>query len=311
MLKIPEVKFNYSATKSNVDPNALCDWLEACVLFEGPSVTKGDVVDLLLEAQVCSDDNQDLAHAIADEGWDALGIRKRWGGLHDNLNITATRITCDVSWEDDPIRAFFVLLSALRIYPDWANERQAHGVQGDLFERVVELICPFLLPGWIIYRAGWSPQDTKNVPGIVAELTGRLCTTGAADLDDWLMTAGNDGGLDIVCYRSFSDEREAAPVFFLQCASGKNWRDKVHTPDGVLWQKLLNSAVIPSTGVVAPFVIDQKEMKISALMGQTVIFDRIRLVQAARDGNVQLPDQLAEDLAAWMNPRVEELPRAA
>lgn len=311
MLKVPEVKFNYSATKSNVDLNALCDWLEACVLFEGPFVTKGDVVDLLLEAQVCSDDNQDLAHAIADEGWDALSIRKRWGGLPDNFEISPTRITCNAPWEDDPIRAFFVLLSALRIYPDWAKERQSHGVQGDLFERVVELICPYLLPGWVTFRAGWSPTDTKDIPTIVAELSDRLFTAGAADLNDWLITAGNDGGLDIVCYRTFADEREAAPVFFLQCASGKNWRDKIHTPDGLLWQKLLNSAVIPSTGVVAPFVIDQKEMKISALMGQAVIFDRIRLIQAARYGNVQLPDNLAHDLAIWMNPRVEQLPRAA
>ena len=311
MLQIPEVKFARSATKSNVDPNALCDWLEACALFEGPSVTKGDVVDLLIEGQVCSDDNQDLAHAIADEGWDELTMRKRWGGVPNDVEITTTRITCHTTWQDDPIRAFFVLLSALRIYPEWAKDHQAHVVQGDLFERVVELICPHLLPGWTSYRAGWSPQDTKDIPAIAADLTERLSTSGAIDIDDWLITPGKDGGLDIVCYRSFDDEREATPVFFLQCASGKNWRTKIATPNPDLWQKLLNSAVKPSTGIVAPFVIDRKELKFHALVGQIIVFDRIRLIKAARAGNVQLPEDLAQELEDWMNPRVEQLPRAA
>jgi hypothetical protein len=311
MLKIPEIKFERSANKSNVDPNALCDWLEACALFEGPTVTKGDVVDLLIEGQVCSDDNQDLAHSIADQGWDELAMRKRWGGVPDDLDITSTRITCATTWQDDAIRAFFVLLSALRIYPEWAKGHQAHGVQGDLFERVVELICPHLLPGWTSYRAGWSPENTKDIPAIAAELNQRLYTSGAPDLDAWLMNAGNDGGLDIVCYRPFSDEREAIPAFFLQCASGKNWRTKVQTPNPELWSKILNSAVRPSTGIVAPFVIDSNELRFAALLGQVIVFDRIRLIQAAREGNVELPEDLAHELAAWMTPRVDQLPRAA
>ena len=130
-------------------------------------------------------------------------------------------------------------------------------------------------------------------------------------IDEWLITPGNDGGLDIVCYRSFDDEREATPVFFLQCASGKNWRTKIATPNPDLWQKLLNSAVKPSTGIVAPFVIDRKELKFHALVGQIIVFDRIRLIKAARAGNVQLPEDLAQELRDWMDPRVEHLPRAA
>lgn len=311
MLAIPEVQFNYSSTQSNVDPNALCDWLEACILFGTGSVTKGDVVDLLLEAQICADDNQDLAHMIADQGWEVFATRRRWGGLPDHVELSTTRIVCDVVWQDEPVWSFLILLSLLRIYPSWAKERQAHAVQGDLFERVVELICPHLLPGWVTYRAGWSPDETKNVPGIVNELTGRLFTPGATDLDEWLITAGKDGGLDLVCYRTFADERQAAPVYLLQCASGKNWRDKIHTPSGTLWQKLLNSAVLPSTGIVTPFVVGSREMKINALIGQVVVFDRIRLVQAAKIGNLALPEQLLVDLAEWMNPRVDQLPRAA
>jgi hypothetical protein len=311
MLAIPEVKFAYSATQSNVDTNALCDWLEACTLFDEQVVTKGDVVDLLMENQICPDTNQDLAHLIADEGWDEMGRRKRWGGVPDYVTLTGSRIESASTWQDDPIRAFLVLLSLLRLYPEWAKGHQAHAIQGDLFEKVIEQICPHLLPGWTTYRAGWSPEDTKNIPDIVEALCERIYTAGAADINDWLLTAGNDGGLDLVCYRKFQDEREAMPVFFLQCASGKNWRTKIETPNPDLWQKLLNSAVRPSTGIAAPFVIEPKELKTAALIGQIVVFDRLRILSAAREGPVTLDNQFGGEVLAWMQPRIEALPRAA
>jgi len=311
MLKIPEVKFAYSAKQSNVDPNALCDWLEACTLFDGPDVTKSDVVDMLIENQVCTDENQDLAHLIADEGWDELMRRKRWGGVPDYVNITPTRISSPIAWQDDPIRSFFILLSALRIYPEWSKSFYEHAVQGDLFERVVEAICPHLLPGWVTYRAGWSPDNAKNIPEIVGELSKRLFSPGAANLSHWLESDGNDGGLDIICYRAFGDEREAMPLFFLQCASGRNWRQKINTPNPDLWQKLLDSAVRPSTGIVAPFVIDAKELRIAALIGQIVVFDRVRLLSAARQGNVVLEEHFKQEVTNWLQPRVVGLPRAA
>ena len=265
MLKIPEVKFNRSVKESNVDVNALCDWLEACTLFDELEITKSDVVDILLENQVCTDENQDLAHLIADEGWDEFTRRKRWGGVPDTIEIGATRITSSVPWTADPIRAFLVMLSIQRIFPEWAKERQAHVVQGNLFEKVVEAICPTLFPGWTTYRAGWSPENTKKIPEIVTELCARLFMSGATDLGQWVRPADNDGGLDIVCYRSFGDEREALPLYLLQCASGKNWRDKVETPNSRNWWKYLNAAVEPSTGIVAPFVIDDFELRRGAL----------------------------------------------
>lgn len=311
MLSIPEIKFNYSANQSNVDVNAMCDWLEASSLFDDNVVTKGDVVDLLIENQICSDKNQDLAHLIADEGWDEMERRKRWGGIPDYVTLTGTRIESSKSWREDPIRSFLVLLSILRIYPDWAKGHQAHAVQGDLFEKVVELICPHILPGWTTYRAGWSPDNTKNIPSIVQALCERIYTAGAADLDDWLLTAGNDGGLDLVCYREFLDQREATPMFFIQCASGKNWRTKVDTPNPELWQKLLNASVRPSTGIAAPFVIDSKELKIAALIGQIVVFDRLRLLSVTQDNPLILTVDFENDVTSWMQPRVDALPRAA
>ena len=311
MIEIPQVGFVYSATKSNVTVGYLADWLEANILFNQPEIAKSDVVDMLIEYQICPGEQQDLAHQIATDGWDELTRRKSWGGLPSSVSISRTRIQAQDTWEYTPMWSFFVLLSTLRIYPDWANTHKAHAEQGDLFEKVVEEICPAMLPGWTSYRTGWSPGNTKNIPAIVEELCTRLCVSGAADLNKWISPTTRDGGLDIVCYRQFEDEREALPMFFLQCASGKNWRDKVTTPNANTWQKYLDSAVLPSTGIVAPFVITTRELRTAALTGQVIVFDRLRMLSAARAARISLTEELLEELLEWMRPRVTDLPPAA
>ena len=310
MLQIPEVGFHRSTNKSNVSTGSLADWIEANLLFDDSEITKSDVVDMLIENQICPAGKQGLAHQIASEGWDELTRRQRWGGVPETVSITASRITDDEGWQGDPMRAFFVLLSTLRIYPDWAGKHQASTVQGELFEKVVEAICPALLPGWTTYRVGWSPNYTQDILTVIQELCSRLFTRGAANPHDWISPTAKDGGLDIVCYRSFEDVREAVPMLFLQCASGKNWKEKLNTPNSKIWGKLLDSALEPSSGIVAPFVIEIDELRRSALTGQVVIFDRLRMLSAAKEHGAPLPDELIKDLRNWMTPRVEDLPRA-
>ena len=310
MLEIPSVGFRRSTKESNVKTGYLADWLEANILFDDSDVAKSDVVDMLIEYQICPDDQQDLAHQIAVDGWDELDRRKRWGGLPASVSISSAKIEARDSWESTPLWSFFVLLSTLRIFPDWASTHQAYAVQGDLFERVVETICPAMLPGWTSYRTGWSPSDTKDIRAIVRELCARLFVSGG-NLDRWLETTDNDGGLDIVCYREFQDEREALPAFFLQCASGKHWRKKVETPNPAFWKTILDSAVEPSTGIVAPFVIEDRELRRAALVGQVVVFDRLRMLSAAEAAGITLPEDLLAELLDWMRPRVSDLPRAA
>ncbi len=308
MLQIPEKDFRKSVNVSNVGVTSLGDWLEACLLFSQERVSKSDVVDLLIEEQICNDDDQDLAYRIATHGWEELNRRKRWGGLSLGIDFTRDRLTRIAAWEDDLFSSFMVLLSLFRIYPKWAGDHRDYVGQGDLFERCTEVICPSLLPGWKTYRSGWTPDDAKNIPGIVEALCDLLHTSGATDLGEWIAPQGNDGGLDLVCYRTYGDERQGTPVFFLQCASGKNWRDKIHTPNGETWKKYLNAAVTPSTGIIAPFVIENAELKRASLEGQAIVFDRIRLLSAKRSLPVELPEDLADELREWMRVRVEALP---
>ena len=310
MIEIPQTGFKLSVNQSNVDTTALADWLETTTLFDEPELSKGDVVDTLLDQQICTNENQEVAHSIASDGWYELSRRKRWGGVSDAVSITDSRITVSEEWGKDPLRSFLVLLSALRIYPEWARDFSQYSVQGDLFERVVEHLCPALLPDWNVFRTGWSGNRTSRFPIIFSELTTRLFMRGAADPSVWLSSAVKDAGLDLVCYRSYEDQREALPVFLLQCASGGNWITKVNSPSADLWHKILDSAVTPSTGIVAPFVIDEKELRLAGVTGQCVVFDRLRLLSAAQKNKIEMADSLVDDLLSWILPRAKGLPRA-
>ena len=310
MLQVPEKDFQRSISRSNIDVTSLGDWLEACLLFSSDRVSKNDVVKILIDEQICNDDGQDLAFEIATNGWNELERRSQWNGLSLGVDFTHNRLMRHSSWENNLFPSFLILLSLLRIYPDWAARHRDSIGQGNLFEHCIEILGPSLLPGWKTYRTGWTPDDAKNIPKIVESLCEVLFTVGAPDLEQWIPAHSNDGGLDLVCYRSFGDEREAMPVFFLQCASGKNWRDKIHTPKASVWQKYLNSAVAPSTGIVAPFVIDDIKLRQASLEGQIIVFDRLRILSAHQEHPVELPEDLNDSLRAWMEPRVSELPFA-
>ena len=202
------------------------------------------------------------------------------------------------------------MLSLLRIYPDWAKEFSDFSKQGSLFEQVVKEICSVIFTDWTVLRVGWSSENSIRLTALVNCLCEHLHTKGATDLQDWITEEQKDGGLDIVCYRKFSDQREAMPTFFLQCASGKNWRTKVQTPNAAEWQKFLNSAVQPGTGIVAPFVVEDKELRLAGLQGQVIVIDRLRMLDVVHRESLRLADNLNEKIIAWVEERMVVLPQA-
>jgi len=309
MLKLPKRGFTRSETKNNIKNEVLGDWLEANLLFDGEAVSKVDLVDLLDEQQICN--NQELAHQIADDGWAELRRRKRIMGISDErLKLGTKSAFMSQNWQDDPIRAFFVALSLFYPYPDWGAEYRNAPAQGLLFERVVEALASRIFPGWDTYRVGWSPGFTRSMPDIVNELGELLNCQVHPRLDFWAEDQAKDGGLDLVCFRQFNDDREATPAYLLQCASGNNWRSKVNTPDPNSWQKFLDSAVRPGTGIAAPFVVPAKKMRVSALQGQAIVLDRLRLLSTYYTDESVVDDELRNDICNWLDPFVNELPWA-
>lgn len=306
MLQAPRKGFDRSVNKNNIKTEILGDWLEGSLLFFGEKISKSDVVDFLREQEIC--EGQDLAHTIVDAGWQELRRRKKIAQIDTRLSIEKNSISCSGLWQDDPIRAFFVGLSLFYAFPDWGADRRNASVQGLLFEKVVEKIAASLLPGWETYRVGWAPDNPASIYTIVKDLSEKLNCSGHPNLETWVPDAAKDAGLDLVCFRQFADEREALPVYLLQCASGSNWRSKVNTPNPNDWQKYLDAAVRPGTGIAAPFVIPAKKLKVASLQGQAIVLDRLRLLRAFYSDENAIDDNLKQELVGWLAPFIPELP---
>ena len=312
MLTMPEKGFSRSVQMNNVSTGHLADWVEASLLFAESEISISDIVDILIEEQICDEGNQAFAHEIVETGWLELAQRKKQGGIPTEVILERNRIHTMVKWTKHPIRAFFVMLSLLKIYPDWAKngEFSNFSVQGDLFERVVEEICFKMFSGWKVYRAGWSPDNAKDIHQTIKDLCERLHTPGAMNLTDLVSKHKKDDGLDIVCYRNFADGREAVPTYFLQCASGNNWREKVETPNPEIWHKYLDSAVKPRTGIVVPFVLEKKELIDAATRGQAIVLDRLRMLDVVHSKKLRLSGSLGAEIIDWVRIRADNLPLA-
>ena len=308
MIDVPERNFLGPDTISPIRMEGLADWLEANLLFCDPVVSASDVAGELLRSLSVTE-GQDRANEIVSAGWLEVRRRQSRSGKLWAVSVTNARLEAQSGWEESPIWSFFVLLSVQTMFPKWANQHGDYPTQGELFEKVVEEICPAIFPGWCSYRTGWASDNTKDIPAIVGELSGRLNVFGHPELTNWIDPAEKDGGLDIVCYRRFDDEREGLPAYFLQCASGRNWHTKVGTPNPQEWQKYMDSAIMPSKGIAAPFVIDKKQLRKSALQGQVAVLDSLRLLSAATNGGVELSADLRDEVVEWMRPRIECLPR--
>ncbi len=115
-----------------------------------------------------------------------------------------------------------------------------------------------LLPGWQVRPTGWSPNRTCTIRHIAEEVALRLGEA-LGDVELWADEAAKESGLDLLCYRPFADGRVGVPVYLMQCASGRNWREKLHEPDLRLWTKIVQFASAPKKAFSTPFALSDHD----------------------------------------------------
>jgi hypothetical protein len=105
-----------------------------------------------------------------------------------------------------------------------------------------------------------------------------------------------DAKLDIVSWRGFNDARPGQLIAFGQCATGKNWNEKLSEmqPAGwcQLWMERL-PAVLPVRMFFVPHRISQREWYQSSVYGG-ILFDRCRIASHSNLIEASLRTQLAE-----------------
>ena len=300
MLALPEKGVRTSTRRHNSRVDVLADWIEGSVLFSQARISMSDVKDELCDHEVYS--SQDFAAEFVDILWAELRRRIGGGGLAalaiDGRGIERTR-----PWQDTPAHGFCLVL-ALREWYSLADGPYAE--QGELFEKLTER--SLRARGWRLLRTGWSTTRVNQLRARVGMIASHL---GEAEIEGgigrWTRQGAKDAGLDLVCDRPFADGRGGRPLFFVQCASGADWSDKVYTPDLRLWEKLIDFANGPVRGFALPYVLGDDELRRTASRVNGMVLDRLRLVAICEEGGDWLTPELREELVAWMDGRIAEL----
>jgi hypothetical protein len=284
----------------------MCDWIEGSVLFVDDELSPADVVEALVEGNIY--DDSDMGFQMVSSAWTEIRRRQSWIGNNTPFSINATGINRTQEWQNFSSYSFCLTLSLAALYPSELEQVSGRNYteQGVLFEELTKESLEHQFKDWQFYLTGWSRKRTTQFEKNVAEIASRLHEK-VGDITRWITRNENDAGLDLLCYRPFTDNRVGIPVYLMQCASGKNWEEKLHEPKLEIWKHLIDFACYPKKAFSTPFAIeDTKFLRVCALV-DGLLMDRYRILGASGNNTNWVSATLARKLVKWIKPRVKVL----
>jgi len=279
------------------------DWVECSALFQDESISKADVKECFSE--INSFDSETGSSEI-DDIWSELERRKRLLGSQYPLKIERNRIKLSAtSWKDYPAYSYCTLLSYSKSNKEWMhNYCNDYQKQGDLFEHVSKAALMYILKDWDTILTGWSRSNPTNIKNKIKDIANTFGTTIgqiSPDSDD------KDGGVDILCYRKFSDARGNYPAFFIQCATGANWTDKRMTDALKLWRHWIYfySPSLLSRGLAVPFAFGDETFRQTQVKGDCLVLDRIRLLAQDVQESEWIPGNILKEISSWIEKKIK------
>ena len=307
MLAIPPKGFPRSVDANNVQLDAMCDWMEACILFTDDRFSAVDFVDAIVEDQVCA--QQGMASQMVSDAFAELRQRHNCVGESNPFRLDGARLVRVHDWKDAAAHSFCVLLSLAKWNRPWARQfGNDYTEQGELFEEVTKEALQVQFTGWTVHKTGWSRSQPNKLGEVVRDVAARLGEK-VGDVAYWTNPDANELGLDLLCYRPFPDTRVGIPVYLLQCGSGANWDRKLHTPELSVWSKIVQFVVLPGKAFATPFALLGSDFIRKCALVKGPLLDRYRLLTAARVDRDWVSAVLRERLIAWSEQRIVALPR--
>lgn len=302
MLPIPTKGFAKSVESHNIHQDKLCDWIEASLLFDPYTdyVSQMDVVDVLLtEERYIS---QDFAFEGVKSAWGEIERRLRCSKGAVPLKIERSRIRRNTAWIDSPEYSFCLVLSLIPVY-DWWTE-SGYSEQGELFEILTLASIQTQFSDWQVWRTGWSRTTPVRLRDVAVQIV-ELLNEPLGDVDTW--KDNKEMGLDLLLFRPFQDDRNGIPVVMVQCASGRNWNEKLGTPNLRKWRDVIRFRNHLAKAFSMPFCLDRDEFVRTCVEVDGIVFDRYRLLSAGSINPRWVPEMLREPLLTWLEPRVNQL----
>ena len=286
----------------------VADWVEASALFLNRAISKMEVRDFLFDNGYYQD--QAFAMAFVDLLWGELSTRSLWISPHVVFTVGTGDIQPVVPCNDALGYAFCLMLTHLQRYSSkqYPNLHTTSYVQqGDMFERFSEESLTKI--GWKTIRTGWAsgitnPSFQQVIDNVAKELNEDWRNSPAADV----FTNAKEEGLDLVIHQPFQDSRVGRAYFLVQCASGADWKNKLHTPRIEVWNKLIVFTTEPRRGFCFPLALGDDDFRATCVKCAGILLDRYRLLSSGTCLTTNLSGNLQRDITNWLQPRLNVLP---
>lgn len=312
--------------------NATCllaDWVEMSTLFrDDRSISSEDLVRALVQGSNApideSEDEEDsppqpserITHTARGK---ASAVFHELGNRQESIGADSTNgPTCAYPFEVDGD------LLRLRAEPkDWSNaeklyfflltisrasmESASRSLAGIDPTKVFERLCADVLRN---FWGGASPHSNSFIMGTATsghatrsfpELIGDLCKY-LPEAVGWKEGApspgAGDGGLDLVVWRRFSDDRSGSLIGFAQCKTGDGWRQHLgrHHPGAVSSLFFKKAFVIdPLPVYMVPCRVDSGEWDNVLREHRGLVFDRCRIAQYG----TSISPSILRDCKSW------------
>lgn len=262
-------------------PSEVADWCECVALMTGNDFKRGDLKSAISREDVSSPD------LLEEQTWKELQQRSDlFGGLWP-LELSETRLTSRGRTDDGALVYQYLCLIALGDID--AEDRV-------LFEQIVESIVSARI-GKNVIRVGHPARNGAN-PSFRERAKTYAALSHLRELEflSEPLPHDKDLGLDVVGWLPSADGRGGYLHFLLQCATGKNWNEKLHDVDLNVIAPHIKWAVTPVRVFCVPAVVNLPQAQwIRLSMQAGWVMDRPRLLEFS--SGLELQGQIRNDIA--------------
>lgn len=308
----------------------LADWLEASVLVEGATLAASEVMEelqssgLALPSDEAFTEDSDEMGADLDEESSTDALERLAGDVLAECRKRAAKLGGSYPFELDrdvialregtefDCYAFLLVADLGHHYPELKDALTPDAESGRLMEKIVEAATKGIFGR--SQRFGWprEPEWPTAINERIDQL-GKLLSIPVDALEGKTEPADNDRTLDVVGVLQIDGSQDATLVVLVQCAAGKNWKQKLGDPSVSAWQNLLlwNSMLIRA--VALPWRLggrkgDWRYSRIYQMSNCAMVLDRPRLLTGRPD--VHLDPRVRSEIEAWWRRAINKIPYA-
>lgn len=274
--------------RDDISVSEVSDWVEITVVYSNEPLSKSKLCSLL------EDNFPDhvLDDQLLDSIFQELGEREVLYGSDSPFKVDGNVIIPQVTWLERPEYFMCLLFSYL-------GAAKAHkGTR--LFEQVSNIALSSYLDGDAV-TLGFPNEG--DLPSQISQVAEKLSEHRASSNPP---PSAKDRGIDVIGWKGCNDKRKGQMIVLMQCAAGRNWRQKKRIMLDV-WAQYINwnpYTTVPSISVAE--LIDKSKWS-EATIEYGVVFDRARIYRYLYSRNVIIDANLRNDVIEWCDSKVKVL----